>query len=113
MNFDKNGSLACAIARFVASCGTVYNFPTFKGDDWMSNLPPGDYRIQPIVYNGEPWDGVYYMDETAYLGRVCEELTEGSCIYRWVRPAITAPNEWIPAPAHWREMIVEYLGSLE
>ena len=69
----------------------------------------GDYRITPVTANGVACDGVAVDEDGAWLGKVVTGPNgEGTVVTEVVRVADSA-GDWIPAPADWRQLVLERL----
>ena len=73
--------------------------PSMKGN--MTTDEIRDYQIKPVAVEGyADADGVYVNSEGAWLGE---------CVDMIVMPYINDGGAYIPAPANWRDLIVQEL----
>jgi len=70
-----------------------------------------EYRIQPITMEQRTYDGIYVDSLGAWLGKiVTAHHTSGEKI-TIVEPAMNATGGRVPAPADWRDLVIEQLAS--
>lgn len=69
-----------------------------------------DYRIKPVVVEGQECDGVYVDERGAWIGTVTTGPDARGTIVTDVVPIKNRMGERIPAPHNWREHVVERLG---
>jgi hypothetical protein len=68
-----------------------------------------EYRIQPVTTEEQTYDGVYVDSLGEWLGKVVTaDDTSGKKLII-VEPAMNTSGGRIPAPAHWRDKVIEQL----
>jgi hypothetical protein len=69
------------------------------------------YRIEPITREERTYDGVYLDSLGAWIGNVVRaQYTSGQDV-TVVELAMNTTGGRIPAPAHWRELIIKRCDS--
>ena len=72
-----------------------------------------EYHIQPVTTEERTYDGVYVDSLGAWLGNVVNaHYTSGQRV-AVVEPAMNTTGGRIPAPAHWRDLVIKRLAASE
>jgi len=72
-----------------------------------------EYHIQPFTTEERTYDGVYVDSLGAWLGNLVSAhyITGGKAAI--VEPAMNITGGRIPAPAHWRNLVIKRLVASE
>jgi hypothetical protein len=70
-----------------------------------------EYRIEPITTEERTYDGVYLDSLGAWLGNVVKAHRMSGRDVTIVEPAMNTTGGRIPAPAHWRDLIIKRFVS--
>jgi hypothetical protein len=69
------------------------------------------YRIEPITSEERTYDGVYLDSLGAWLGNIVSAQHTSGKHVTVVEPAMNTTGGRIPAPAHWRDLIIKQCDS--
>lgn len=70
-----------------------------------------EYRIQPVTTEEQTYNGVYVDSLGAWLGKVVTTDDPSGQKVTIVEPALNTMGGRIPAPAQWRDPMIERLPS--
>ena len=70
-----------------------------------------EYRIQPVTADEQTFDGVYVDSLGAWLGKVVSADDKSGKRLAIVEPAMNTTGGRIPAPAQWRDKVIERLPA--
>ncbi len=68
-----------------------------------------EYRIQPVTTEEQTYDGVYVDSLGAWLGKVVTAHNMSGQKVTIVEPAMNTTGGRVPAPAHWRDLVIKQL----
>src|SRR6266545_3558311 len=68
-----------------------------------------EYRIQPVTTEEQTYDGVYIDSLGAWLGKVVTADNMSGQRATIVELAMNTAGGRVPAPAHWRDLVIEQL----
>jgi hypothetical protein len=70
-----------------------------------------EYRIQPVTTEERTYDGVYVDSLGAWLGNVVSAHYRSGQKVAIVEPAMNTVGGRVPAPAHWRDLVIKRLAA--
>jgi hypothetical protein len=70
-----------------------------------------EYRIHPVATEERTCDGVYVDSIGAWLGKVVTAHDTSGHEVTNVEPVMNATGGRVPAPANWRDLVIERLLS--
>ena len=68
-----------------------------------------DYRIQPVMVEGQAYDGVLVDEQGAWLGTVTTGPDASGRVVTDVERGVDRNGKYLPAPGTWRELVLEQL----